>query len=102
MASMCDVPDVTRNKMSLRSCHKLQKNALFAFKKGNIAPFSRKSLIVFHEISNTSRGPTPGEPTQERTRREPGEPQNLSQKSSSGQQVFFYKLTNVESRSKEP
>ena len=46
--------------MSLRSCHKLQKNALFAFKKGNIAPFSRESLIVFREISNTSRGPTPG------------------------------------------
>ena len=60
MASMGDVPDVIRNKMSLCSCHKLQKNALFAFKKGNIAPFSRESLIVFREISNTSRGPTPG------------------------------------------
>ena len=62
MASMGDVPDVIRNKMSLCSCHKLQKNALFAFKKGNIAPFSRESLIVFREISNTSRGPTPGAP----------------------------------------
>jgi hypothetical protein len=61
MASMGDVPDVTRNKMSLCSCHKLQQNALFAFKKGNIAPFSRESLIVFREISNTSRGPTPGD-----------------------------------------
>jgi hypothetical protein len=39
MASMGDVPDVTRNKMSLCSCHKLQQNALFALKKGNIAPF---------------------------------------------------------------
>jgi hypothetical protein len=62
MASMGDVPDVIRNKMSLCSCHKLQKNALFAFKKGNIAPFSRESLIVFREISDTSRGPTPGAP----------------------------------------
>jgi hypothetical protein len=60
MASMGDVPDVTRNKMSLCSCHKLQENALFAFKKVNIAPFSRESLIVFLEISNTFRGPTPG------------------------------------------
>ncbi len=54
------MPDVAGNKMSLCSCHKLQKNALFAFKKVNIAPFSRESLIVFLEISDTSRGPTPG------------------------------------------
>ena len=60
MASMGDVPDVTRIKMSLCSCHKLQQNAFFAFKKGNIALFSRENLIVFREISNTSRGPTPG------------------------------------------
>ena len=59
MASMGDVPDVTRNKMSLCSCHKLQNNAFFALKKVNIALFSRKSLIVFHEISFTYRGPTP-------------------------------------------
>ena len=58
MASMGDVPDVTRNKMSLCSCHKLQKNALFVFKTVNIAPFSRESLIVFREISYACRGPT--------------------------------------------
>jgi hypothetical protein len=61
MASMGDVPDVAGNKMSLCSCHKLQKNALFASKKVNIAPSLRESLIVFPEISDTSRGPTPGD-----------------------------------------
>jgi hypothetical protein len=60
MASMGDVPDVAGNKMSLCSCHKLQKNALFALKKVNITPFSREGLLGFHKISNTSRGPTPG------------------------------------------
>jgi hypothetical protein len=59
MASMGDVPDVARNKMSLCSCHKLEKNAFFSLKKVNIAPFSRKSLIVFWEISVRFRGPTP-------------------------------------------
>jgi hypothetical protein len=59
MASMGDVPDAARNKMSLCSCHKLQKNALFALKKVNIAPFTRQSLIVSLKISDTSRGPTP-------------------------------------------
>jgi hypothetical protein len=38
MASMGDVPDVARNKMSLCSCHKLQKNALFALKKSQYNP----------------------------------------------------------------
>ena len=51
MASMGDMPDVIRNKMSLCSCHKLQQNALFALKKGNIAPFSRESLIVLRRFN---------------------------------------------------
>ena len=66
MASMGDVPDVARNKMSLCSCHKLQKNALFVLKKVNITPFSREDLIVFLEISDTSRGPTPEGPISRR------------------------------------
>jgi len=45
--------------MSLCSCHKLQKNALFALEKVNIALFPREGLIVFPEISDTSRGPIP-------------------------------------------
>ena len=43
--------------MSLRSCHKLQKNALFAFKKGNIAYVSHlKNLIVgfYTHIANNA------------------------------------------------
>jgi len=62
MASMGNVPDVARNKMSFRSCQKLQKNALFALKKVNIALFPRGGLIVFLEILVASRGPTPGRP----------------------------------------
>ena len=61
MASMGDVPDVTRYKMSLCSCHELQKNALFAFKKVKIALFAGEGLIVFLKISSASRGPTPGD-----------------------------------------
>jgi len=60
MASMGDMPDVPRNKISFCARHiSLVKTAFFAPEKLNIGLFQRPKSAIICSISTTSRGPTP-------------------------------------------
>jgi len=60
MASMGDVPDVARDKMSLCSCQKLQKNALFALKKSQYSCIFEEKFNSFPRNIRYFSWPDPG------------------------------------------
>jgi hypothetical protein len=66
VASMGDIPDVPRNVMSLCPCYikeNRRETALFALEKLIIGPIQRAQNAISHAISDTSRGPTPSNPS---------------------------------------
>jgi hypothetical protein len=55
MASVGDMPDMTRNVMSFRSCHELPTiiyNALFDYENGDIGQKSGSILVKYFNILN--------------------------------------------------
>ncbi len=57
MASMCDMPDVAWNIISLCSCHSFLQKRIFALKKRVITQFQRAKLLLFVLMSYIYRGP---------------------------------------------